>query len=251
MNYKISGNGLAPLVLVHGYMEDLSIWDKMIPHLSQDFKIIRVDLPGHGNTPLKEEVSYMDQMASDLKALLKELEMDKFHLLGHSMGGYVSLAYANMFPSDLESLTLFYSTFFADTPEKKEIRRKSFRPIQENFKTYAALGIPPLFGPNEREKLKENINFAKRVAQSTDPNGALAAVKGMIERPDTKQVVSTLECKILVLSGKHDTAVNSMQLLQALPEKSNIRSYLLDTGHNGHLEKPKTCAAIINEELLD
>ncbi len=250
LNYEISGNGSENLILLHGFMENLLIWEELEPLLSKKFRIIRIDLPGHGRSPVIGEIHTMEMMAEEVKKVADKLKLEKFHLLGHSMGGYISLSFAEKYGESLKSLTLFFSSYFPDDEEKKDNRRKSFRIILENFKTYVGAGIPNLFSPNEKDILEGKINFAKEVALSTKPEGALAAVKGMIERTDKKAVLENLDAKILVIAGKHDGAVKSELVINHLPDKTNIKSYVLDCGHNGHLEKPEICAAIINTELL-
>lgn len=250
LNYEISGNGKENLVLLHGFMENLLIWEEMEEKLSQDFTLIKIDLPGHGLSKIYCDVHSMELNAEEVKKVTDQLKLGKFHLLGHSMGGYTSLAFAEKFPDDLKSLTLFFSTYFADEEEKKEQRRKSFRIIKEAFRTYVNAGIPNLFNENEKDILEGKIDLAKEIALSTKPDGVLAAVKGMMERTDKKSVMEKFEGKILVIAGKYDNAVKTDVMLKNLPEKTNIKSYLLDCGHNGHWEKPAICAEIINTELL-
>mgnify|MGYP001477525526 FL=1 len=250
LNYEISGNGKENLVLLHGFMENLLIWEEMEEKLSQDFTLIKIDLPGHGLSKIYSDVHSMELNAEEVKKVTDQLKLGKFHLLGHSMGGYTSLAFAEKFPDDLKSLTLFFSTYFADEEEKKEQRRKSFRIIKEAFRTYVNAGIPNLFNENEKDILEGKIDLAKEIALSTKPDGVLAAVKGMMERTDKKSVMEKFEGKILVIAGKYDNAVKTDVMLKNLPEKTNIKSYLLDCGHNGHWEKPAICAEIINTELL-
>lgn len=250
LNYKISGNGKESLVLLHGFMENLTIWEEIEPHLSKKFTLIKIDLPGHGLSKVYKEVHTMEFMASEVKKVTDSLNIEKFHLLGHSMGGYISLAFADKFPEVLKSITLFFSSYFADDAEKKEQRHKSLRIIKEAFPTYVQAGVPNLFNPNEKDFLEGKIELAKDIALSTKNDGVLAAVKGMIERTDKASVLEKFDGKILVISGKHDNAVKTDLVLSNLPDKTNIKSYLLDCGHNGHWEKPTICAEIINTELL-
>ena len=250
LNFKSAGKGKENLVLLHGFMENLLIWEDLEKHLSQDFTLLKIDLPGHGLSPSFAEIHTMEFMAEEVKKVTDHLKIEKFHLLGHSMGGYVTLAFAEKFPSVLKSITLFFSTYYADDEEKKEQRRKSFRIIKEAFPTYINVGVPNLFNPNEKDTLEGKITLAKKIARSTNTEGVLAAVKGMIERTDKKSVLENFEGKILVLAGKHDPAVNGEKTLHHLPDKTNIKSYLIDCGHNGHWEKPSICAEILNTELL-
>ncbi|MDO4225297.1 MAG: alpha/beta hydrolase [Bergeyella zoohelcum] len=251
LNYEIHGTGTEPLVLLHGFMENLLIWEDLQPYLSKRFRLIKIDLPGHGRSPNYAETHTMSLMAEKVKEVLDTLKLGKVHLLGHSMGGYVALALAEQYPEQLQSLTLFFSTFFADSEEKKEQRRKTFRIIKESFRTFVSAGIPNLFSPNEQEILQEKISFAKEIALSTDTDGVLAATKGMIDRPTRKSVLENLDTKILIIAGKYDNAVKTSEMIDALPHRPNIKSYILDCGHNGHWEKPEICASIINTELIN
>lgn len=250
LNYEISGKGKEQLVLLHGFMENLMIWEEMETHLSDDFTLIKIDLPGHGLSKIYSEVHTMEFMAEEVKKVTDKLKLKDFHLLGHSMGGYTSLAFAEKFPEKLKTLTLFFSSLFADDAEKKAQRKKSFRIIKESYPNYVKAGIPNLFNENEKDILEGKIELAKEIALSTQTDGVLAAVKGMIERTDKTSIMENFEGKILVIAGKHDNAVKTDEMLKNLPDSTNIKSYLLDCGHNGHWEKPEICAAIINTELL-
>lgn len=250
LNFERKGNGKETLVLLHGFMENLSIWSDMQPHLSENFSLVKIDLPGHGQSDILAEVHTMELMAEEVKKVLDHQKLEKVHLLGHSMGGYVSLAFAEKFPDSLKSLTLFFSTYFPDDEEKKNQRIKSYRIISDSFSHYARVGIPNLFNPNERDILEGKIETALATALSTNNQGALACVKGMVERTDKKHILENLDSKILVIAGKHDNAVKTETTIKNLPDRTNIKSYVLDCGHNGHWEKPAICAAIINTELL-
>lgn len=250
LNFEKKGNGKETLVLLHGFMENLSIWSDMETHLSKDFTLLKIDLPGHGKSDILAEVHTMELMAGEVKKVVDHENLEKFHLLGHSMGGYTSLAFAEKFPENLKSLTLFFSTYFADDEEKKEQRIKSYRIIKDAFPHYARAGIPNLFNQNERDVLEGKIEIALETAISTNNLGALACVKGMVARTDKKHILENLEAKILVIAGKHDNAVKTDKTINNLPDRTNIKSYVVDCGHNGHWEKPSICAEIINTELL-
>ncbi|WP_313090064.1 alpha/beta fold hydrolase [Chryseobacterium flavum] len=250
LNFERKGNGKETLVLLHGFMENLSIWSDMEPHLSTDFSLIKIDLPGHGQSDIIGETHTMELMAEEVKKVLDNQNLEKIHLLGHSMGGYTSLAFAEKYPETLKSLTLFFSTYLPDDEEKKQQRIKSYRIIKDAFPHYVRAGIPNLFNPNEKDILGGKIETALETALSTNNMGALACVKGMVARTDKKHIIDTLETKILVLAGKHDNAVKTHLMIKNLPDRTNIKSYILDCGHNGHWEKPSICAEIINTELL-
>lgn len=250
LHFEKKGNGKETLVLLHGFMENISIWNDMEPHLSENFTLLKIDLPGHGQSDIIAEVQTMELVAEEVKKVLDSENLKKVHLLGHSMGGYISLGFAEKYPEYLKSLTLFFSTYLPDDVEKKAQRIKSYRIIKDAFAHYARAGIPNLFNPNEKDILEGKIEIALKTALSTNNLGALASVKGMVERTDKKHVLENLEAKILVIAGKHDNAVKTEIMIKHLPDRTNIKSYVLDCGHNGHWEKPSICAEIINTELL-
>lgn len=250
LHHEISGNGKKPLVLLHGFMENTTIWDEMEAHLSKDFILIKIDLPGHGKSKVYQEIHTVELMAEKVKEVIDALKLEKINLLGHSLGGYVSLAFAEKFPEILESMTLFFSTTLADDEEKKQIRRRSIAVIDENFETFVKTSIPNLFSNNEKDILEGKIELAKNIAKSTNKEGVKAAQLGMAERPDRTEILENLDAKILIIAGKYDNAVKTENLLKIIPEKTNIKTYVLDCGHNGHWEKPTICAEIINTELL-
>ena len=250
LHHEISGNGKKPLVLLHGFMENTTIWDEMEAHLSKDFTLIKIDLPGHGKSKVYQEIHTVELMAEKVKEVIDALKLEKINLLGHSLGGYVSLAFAEKFPEILESMTLFFSTTVADDDEKKQIRKRSIAVIDENFETFVKTSIPNLFSNNEKDILEGKIELAKNIAKSTNKEGVKAAQLGMAERPDRTEILENLDAKILIIAGKYDNAVKTENLLKIIPEKTNIKTYVLDCGHNGHWEKPTICAEIINTELL-
>lgn len=249
LHYEISGKGTENLVLLHGLMEDSTMWKDMEPKLNERFRLIKIDLPGHGKSPMSGEVHTMELMAQKVNQVLDDLKIGRFHLLGHSMGGYTALAFAEKFGGKLKTLTLFFSTFLPDDEEKKATRKKSSRIIEEEYTKYVNAGVPLLFNPYETEELKDKIATAKKIALSTRPEAALAAVKGIMERPDRNAVLEKFDGKILLVLGRHDNAVDFSKTLSATPDRGNIKAYVLDCGHNGHWEKPEICAEIINREL--
>lgn len=250
LHYEISGNGTENLVLLHGLMENSGMWKEMEPLLSEKFKLIKIDLPGHGKSEISGEIHTVELMAEKVNQVTNELTLSDFHLLGHSMGGYTALAFAEKFPETLKTLTLFFSTYLPDDEEKKQTRKKSFRLIENEYEKYVNASVPIPFNPYEKEELKDKIETARKMALSTNNLGALAAIKGIMERPDRKSVLENFENKILMLNGRNDNAVDSFDTIKNLPTRGNIKSYLLDCGHNGHWERPEICAEIINFELI-
>ena len=98
LNYEIERKGNYNLILLHGFMENLSICDDMIPFLSEKFRLIKIDLPGFGKSDVVAEIQTSEIMADEVKKVTDELGLTEFHLLGHSMGGYISFAFAEKYP---------------------------------------------------------------------------------------------------------------------------------------------------------
>lgn len=247
--YEVLGDQKETLVLLHGFMENRTMWFEMENQLLQRFRLVKIDLPGHGKSPTQQQENSMDFMAEGVNEVCDHLGLAKVHLLGHSMGGYVSLAFVAKYTSRVESLGLFFSSFLPDDTEKKEIRKKSLRIITENFSSYAHVGIPNLFSRQNREHLKTEIEFAEKMALQTPIDGVLAAVKGMMNRPNRGSVLQEFSNKILIILGRNDTAIDMETLVSNIPNRDNIAVYTLPCGHMGHFEKPRICAEIILNEF--
>lgn len=250
LHYTQSGQGKETLILLHGFMENSAMWEDLEPRLSSEFSVIKIDLPGHGQSEVYNEINTMDFMAEKVYEVVEHFDLKDVHLLGHSMGGYTALAFAEKYPEQMKSLCLFFTNTLPDNAEKKDNRKRSIRIIDSNYGTFVNTGVPDLFSSNEKDRLEGKINLAKQIALSTDIDGVKAAQLGMAERPDRTAVLHELAAKILIIAGKHDNAVNTDVFLEAVPDRTNIKTYVLDCGHNGHWEKPSICAEIINTELL-
>lgn len=250
LNYEISKNGKEPLVLLHGFMENNTIWEDMEESLSDQFQLIKIDLPGHGKSEVLGEIHTMNLMAEEVKKVIDHLQFSKVHLLGHSMGGYTALAFAELYPENLKSLSLFFSSTLEDNDEKKDIRRRSIEIINRNYPSFVDNSIANLFSENERDILRDKIELAKKIAVETNTEGIKASQLGMAERPNRTKILLEFNLPILIIAGKHDNAVKTETFFEHIPNRKNIKTYILDCGHNGHWEKPIICSSIINTELL-
>ena len=250
LNYEISKNGKEPLVLLHGFMENNTIWEDMEESLSDQFQLIKIDLPGHGKSEVLGEIHTMNLMAEEVKKVIDHLQLSKVHLLGHSMGGYTALAFAELYPENLKSLSLFFSSTLEDNDDKKDIRRRSIEIINRNYPSFVDNSIANLFSENERDILRDKIELAKKIAVETNTEGVKASQLGMAERPNRTKILLEFNLPILIIAGKHDNAVKTETFFEHIPNRKNIKTYILDCGHNGHWEKPIICSSIINTELL-
>lgn len=241
------GHGF-PLILLHGFCEDKSIWsDYQTPFLEQGYRVITIDLPGFGGSGLIEDIT-ISGMSDAVHAVLQHLiPQVPFVLIGHSMGGYVTLAYAEKYPEFLAGISLFHSHPFADSDSKKENRQKSVSIIKQiGVGRFVKQLIPGLFDPTFRETNKDVIDLLVKIGSQQTEKGIIAAQLAMKNRPDQSKVLEALQVPTLFIIGKKDNAVPyELSLAQShLPDRSIIKA--LDIGHMGMYEaKEETQEAII------
>lgn len=240
LSYKHYGNSQKPtLVLVHGYCENNSIWQDIAPRLSEWYYVVCPDLPGFGESPVYFDDYTIDTLADELNQLLLTLKIDRCVLIGHSMGGYVSLAFAEKYKAKLAGLGMFHSTAFADSPEKKVTRTKASRFIKENgTQQFVASLFSSLFAEanQHRNLIEKLVNEASKIPN----NSAALAMEAMRERPDRTKIIQTLDKPILYITGKQDTAVPFHQNIEeCFLAKDSMLVPLQSVGHMGMFEEPE------------
>ena len=235
--YRRSGSG--PLVLlVHGFAEDGDIWKAQRAFLEKDFRLLVPDLPGSGRSPLNPGMEAISDFADFLLALLDNEKADSCTLIGHSMGGYIGLAFAGKYPARLQAIGLFHSTAFADTPEKKATRQKSIAFIAKNgASAFIRQSTPQLFSEWTR---KQNPGLITQLMDRYDNFQAPSLVfyyEIMISRPETLGVLASFRGPVLFIIGEKDQAVTLEHSLRQchIPGLSYIH-ILENAGHMGMLE---------------
>jgi pimeloyl-ACP methyl ester carboxylesterase len=239
INYSVYGEGKAVL-LIHGFGEDSQIWQNQVARFGKDFKLIVPDLPGSGKSDFIPEVFSMEDHSDLLEELLTYEKVDAADIIGHSMGGYIAMAFAEKFPERMTGLCLFHSSCYADSEEKVESRRKSIQFIKQNGShKFLESTTPNLFS----EKTKEtNPGLVQEIIDrysNFNPNSLVHYYEAMIQRPDRSEVLRKLPKPVLIIAGEHDNAVPLKHSLEQshLPELSYFHS-LKDSGHMGMLEEP-------------
>ncbi|MBY0425744.1 MAG: alpha/beta hydrolase [Cytophagales bacterium] len=237
--YTDSGNGI-PLVLLHGFCESKELWTEFSIELSQYFRVITVDLPGFGeSTQLK--ITQMETLAESIYALLEDLRITKCVMVGHSLGGYVSLAFAESHPDYLLGLGLFHSTVFADPEEKKLNRNKTIEFLKANgVPAFIEPFVPGLFYPKFRKNHADAIHKLIDIGLKTSASAIIATTEAMRDRKDRSEVIKSLNVPVLYIIGKNDNAVplESSLLQIALPQTAHVL-ILDDTAHMGMFERKK------------
>jgi len=248
ISYTILGNG-PTLLLLHGFCEDSSMWDNFkIPFLN-DYTVICPDLPGFGLSEAKDQTS-MEIMASCINEILEKEGIDKCCFIGHSMGGYVAMAFAELYPEKLSGLCLFHSHPFEDTEDKKENRRKTIEFMKRwGSEPFVSELIPKLFLKDFAQKNPDLVSSMISKAEKFPQKGIIAATNAMIERTDRSVLIKSLECPILFIIGEFDEAIPAAFSMAQQKLNTDAISYTLNVAHMGMFEAEAETQEILMEFL--
>ena len=250
IHYQTSGSGKA-VVLLHGFLESSEIWKEYSGRLSEDFRVITIDLPGHGESAFFSSGTTIDLMAETVNALLDELKVEKAHLVGHSMGGYVTLAFAELFRKKLSGFVLFHSTAFDDSEEALERRNKAIAMLKSHPELYINQTIPGLFRRETLYKFSgEKYTLIKNALKTGPPyQGYIEAVKAMRDRPDRIPVLRKNIPK-LFLAGRYDPVIpENISFRQMYFMRHGESAFLEESGHMGFIEEKEAAYKIIRDFL--
>ena len=234
IHYSSAGNGTA-IILLHGFLEDRTMWDPFIEELSKQHQVVTMDLLGHGETGSLGSVHSMDDMAEAVKTVLKELNIKKSIILGHSMGGYVALAFAEKYPDEMIGLCLMNSTAQADSKDKKINRDRAVEAVQKNKNSFVRISITNLFRPKNRTIFSKELNQVKKKALRMSVDRISAALKGMKIRKYRVKLFRSLSCKKMMIIGKRDPVLEYDALIQQIKD-TNIKVVEFPDGHMSHIE---------------
>ncbi len=245
LNYKDDGKGKT-IVFLHGFIESLEIWNHFSEVLSKKFRVICIDLPGHGKSDCLGEVHLMEDMAEAVDNVINKLQVDSFLLVGHSMGGYVSLCYAEKYAAKVKGLCLFHSQAAADSPEAKANRLRTIEIVKEGYVDFINQFLPDLFAPEYRQKLASDITKLRNDARSfLTKESIIAALEGMRQREDKYNFLANTNLPLLFIAGKQDKRIPLEKLTEQLTLAKHAEAIILDIGHMGYLEAPKETLSAI------
>lgn len=248
-NTKISfsdiGKGTA-IVLLHGFLENQRMWDGFVASFSKKYRIITIDLLGHGQTECLGYVHSMEDNADMVHAVLSELRIRKAIFVGHSMGGYVALALAELYPETIKGLTLLNSTTRADSEERKKNRDRAIVAVKQNYSNFIRLSITNLFSENNRERLITEIENVKIAALKTPLQGIVASLEGMKIRKDREVLLHFAPFPVLLILGQKDPVLNYEETREQI-ENTPTRLVSFPDGHMSHIEN----AVALEKVLLD
>lgn len=238
-----SKKGSNVIILLHGYLETLYIWEDFASLLTQSMRVISIDIPGHGLSA-SYPINTMENCALAIKCVMDKLNIDKAWLLGHSMGGYVAQEAVKLYNDRFLGLIMMNSTPFADTQEKKDNRDREISLIQlKKLHTIVKLSVENMFAKDNISKFEEKILEISEISEIHDPEGIVASLEGMKLREDYTEFLSKCEIPILFLFGKKDNFI-SLQKASEIQTKVSNASYVFleNSGHNGFIEEPGICA---------
>jgi pimeloyl-ACP methyl ester carboxylesterase len=235
------------VVLLHGFLENSSIWHDIAVYLAQSYRVVCIDLLGHGQTNNLGYVHSMDEQAEMVRAVLKHLRVRKVILVGHSMGGYVALAFAKLFPENVKGLCLLNSTFLPDNPTKIKDRNKTIEVVKKNPEIIIRIAIPSLFAEKNKVPFKKDMQHILKEALKTSKQGVIAALEGMKIREDLSYLIENNAFKTLVFIGKEDTAIQTTPLKKRLRALPNVQTILLDGGHMGFIENKQEVLTALSQ----
>lgn len=234
ISYSDTGKGSA-IVLLHGFLENQSMWQDLIPELSKKHRIITLDLLGHGESGCLGYVHSMEDNAEAVRSVLSKLRIRKAIFVGHSMGGYVALAFADLYPSIVKGLVLQNSTSKADSEERKTNRDRAIKAVKKDYIGFVRLSISNLFNPDNRERLADEIEKVKVEALKTPLQGIVASLEGMKIRKDREALLHSATYPILLILGKKDSVLNYEDGVKQL-ENTTAKLVTFPDGHMSHIE---------------
>ena len=250
-NTKISftenGKGTA-VVLLHGFLENKTMWDKYVSALSKNHRIITIDLLGHGETECLGYVHTMEDQADMIFAVLISLRIRKIVLVGHSMGGYVALAFAELYPDYVKGLFLLNSTSRADSDERKINRDRAIKAVKQNYTNFVRISITNLFSEDNREVLAKEIEKVKLQALKTPLQGIVASLEGMKIRKDREVLLHFAPFPIQLVLGEKDGVLIYTETIDQI-EGTKVELTTFPDGHMSHIENEKELKIVLLEFL--
>ncbi len=236
-----------PVVLIHGFCEISEMWGDISEALSTEFKVYCPDLPGCGQSPLSLSQDRLEEVAVQLEEWMEEQNIQNPIVIGHSLGGYVTLALLELMGAKLKGVGLFHSTAFADDEEKKGMRDRTLIFLKKHgVDTFVTSFVPPLIPEQKRQELQDEIAKAIEQAKQSTLEGLLAYTKAMRYRKDRFEVLRDYKRPKLMIAGTEDGAVKIDSSRAHRPVITDY--YELDgVGHLGMIERKNECIEILRE----
>lgn len=248
IRYSDSGEG-SVIVLLHGYLESLEVWNGFSQMLARNFRVISIDLPGHGLSDVYDKVHSMEFMALSVNSLIDFLAINNVFMTGHSLGGYVTMAFLELFPEKLRGYCLFHSHPFADSTEAVEKRKREIRIVREGGKnTIYSDNLTKMFANSNIEKFQSELEQLKIIASNLTDDGIIAVLNGMMSRPSRLSFMEQGKVPCLWIFGAMDNYINSDQIRKNVKLPGNAKVLILkNSGHLGFIEEKDKALEALSE----
>lgn len=248
IHFNKSGQGPA-LLLIHGFCETLTMWDHWTPELSQSHTVYSLDLPGFGKSPLPTNTVTLETIAVELHEWMENENITKPIIIGHSLGGYVTLALAELLGTEIRAIGLFHSTALPDTEEKRHVRNKTYDFIKKfGVPKFIESFVPPLFSEKNRDAMKNEIESLVEAGKVSPEKSVLSYIHAMRDRKDRFEIWKMFSNPKLMIAGCHDLAINVEQSRWHKPFADHYHE-LSEAGHMGMFEESEQCLYHIKEFL--
>jgi 3-oxoadipate enol-lactonase len=247
--YQENGNGI-PLVMIHGFPLNRNMWKPQLEGIANKAQVITPDMRGFGESSSMPGVYYMEAMAYDIAALLDHLNLGTPVLAGHSMGGYVALAFCRKYIRWLSGLVLISSRATADTDEVKASRDKfaALAKERDGIKTIAESMAPRFFSPKTISDKPDLVKQVKSIMMSCTVDGIVGSALGMKARGDATALLSTIDIPTLIIHGADDVLVKRSESEAMAKQLPNARLEIIENaGHLPNLEQPKIFNDIVGD----
>ena len=248
IHYSDSGKGKA-IVLLHGYLESSEVWNGFAEKLGSEFRVILIDLPGCGLSDVYGEVHSMEFMAQAVKELVVSLGFKKIFLAGHSLGGYVALAFLQNFPGNLSGYCLFHSQPFPDTPAALDKRRREIEIVRMGKKNLMYPdNVIRMFATSNLETFSGEVQRSKDIASRIPGEGIIAVLNGMMIRPSRLVFMEEGNVPCLWILGSMDNYISCefIQTMVNLPANARV-VVLKNSGHMGFIEEEKLAVKVMSD----
>jgi pimeloyl-ACP methyl ester carboxylesterase len=248
INYTDKGKG-SVIILLHGYLETSEIWSSFSEKLAGDFRVIVVDLPGHGLSDVFGEVHTMEFMAEAIKELLDHLKLSKVFITGHSLGGYVTLAFLELFPEYLSGYCLFHSHPLADSEEAVKNRNREINLVQRGMKDHMYPGnVTKMFATSNVEIFSDAVQRSKEISSSIPGEGIISVLRGMIARPSRLELMEKGIVPCLWILGRMDNYIPCDAIQEKVKLPGNAQLIVLQySGHMGFVEEEELSVKVLSE----
>lgn len=249
--YSDSGKGKA-IILLHGYLESSEVWNGFAEKLASEFRVISIDLPGAGLSDVFGEVHSMEFMAQVVKELVESLGLKKVFLTGHSLGGYVTLAFLQNFPGNLSGYCLFHSQPFPDTPAALDKRRREIEIVKVGKKNLMYHdNVVKMFATSNLDSFSGALQRSKDIASRIPGEGIIAVLNGMMIRPSRLSVMEEGRVPCLWILGSMDNYIpcEFIQTMVNLPANARVVVFK-NSGHMGFIEEENLAVTIVREFVL-